>query len=397
MRERARLHLLDWLGCVAAARRSSVAEVARAAEPDVLTRAALLGNLVEMDDVHRTALLHPGPVVWPAVLSAVRDEKAGMDALLDGGVRGYEAVIAVGETLDAFHYARWHNSSTAGGFGAAAAAASVYRLNTEQTSWAFGNIGSLAGGLWHMRHAPGSMTKQLHVAHAALAGLWVARLARSGFTGPSEILEGPQGLYEAMTSEPGTLRLQDGWLMDEVSFKPWAACRHAHPAIDAALELKAGGALDERILVETYADAIAFCDRRTPSNAIQAKFSLQHAVAVVAVRGEPRPEDFDAEAIDDPAIAAARTRVDVREAEDISARYPSHFGARVSVGDRTVDLHDARGDPERSLSRQGIIDKARQLIIWGHLRESEADRAVELALSHTGAAEPLLRLLEDWL
>jgi 2-methylcitrate dehydratase PrpD len=397
MRERARLHLLDWLGCVAAARRSPVAEVARAAEPDVLTRAALLGNLVEMDDVHRTAILHPGPVVWPAAWSAVRDEKAPMDALLDAAVRGYEAVIAVGETLDAFHYARWHNSSTAGGFGAVAAAASVYRLDSEQTSWAFGNIGSLAGGLWHMRHAPGSMTKQLHVAHAALAGLWVARLARKGFTGSATILEGEQGLYQAMTEEPGKLRLQEGWLMHEVSFKPWAACRHAHPSIDAALELKSTGALAERILVETYADAIAFCDRPTPSTSIQAKFSLQHAVAVVAVRGEPRPEDFEAEAIDDPAIAAARARVDVCEAEDISARYPAHFGARLSAGGRVVELQDTRGDPERPLSRKGIIDKARQLITWGGLGEHEADQAVELALTQSGPAEPLLRLLEDWL
>jgi 2-methylcitrate dehydratase PrpD len=397
MRERARLHLLDWLGCVAAARRSPVAEVARAAEPDVLTRAALLGNLVEMDDVHRTALLHPGPVVWPAALSAVRDENAKMDALLDAAVRGYEAVIVVGETLDAFHYARWHNSSTAGGFGAAAAAASVYRLDPEQTSWAFGNIGSLAGGLWHMRHAPGSMTKQLHVAHAALAGLWVARLARRGFTGSAEILEGPQGLYEAMTRQPGRLRLSEGWLMNEVSFKPWAACRHAHSTIDAALELKSAGALDEGILVETYADAIAFCDRSIPISSIQAKFSLQHAVAVVAVRGEPRPEDFEPEAINEPAIAAARARVDVREAEDISARYPAHFGARLSAGGRVVELEDARGDPERPLSRQGITDKARQLIMWGGLSEHQADRAVELALTESGSAKPLLRLLEDWL
>ena len=94
---KARLHLLDWLGCVAGARRSEVAGVAIAAEPDVLARAALLGNVLEMDDVHRAAVLHPGPVVWPAALSAARDEKAGMARLLDGAVRGYEAVIVVGD------------------------------------------------------------------------------------------------------------------------------------------------------------------------------------------------------------------------------------------------------------------------------------------------------------
>ena len=103
-RARARLHLLDWLGCVLGARRSDVAKMARRAEPDVLTRAALLGNLFEMDDVHRTAILHPGPVVWPSALSAARQEMAPMDALLSAAVRGYEAVIAVGATFDARHY-----------------------------------------------------------------------------------------------------------------------------------------------------------------------------------------------------------------------------------------------------------------------------------------------------
>jgi hypothetical protein len=62
-----------------------------------------------------------------------------------------------------------------------------------------------------------------------------------------------------------------------------------------------------------------------------------------------------------------------------------------------VELHDARGDPERPLSRRGIVEKARQLIMWGDLAEGEADRAVALALDHNGPMKPLLRLLEDWL
>jgi len=397
MRERTRLHLLDWLGCVAGARQSAVAEVGRTAEPDLLTRAALLGNVLEMDDVHRGALLHPGPVVWPAVIAAIRDEGGTMDTLLDAAVRGYEAVIAVGETFDAYHYAHWHNSSSAGGFGAAAAAASVYGLDPQRTAWAFGNIGSISGGLWHMRHAPGSMTKQLHIAHAALAGLWVARLARKGFVGPAAILEGPQGLHEAMTKEPAPLRLGEGWRIADVSVKPWAACRHAHPAIDAAMALKENGDLSGPILVETYADAVTFCDRPEPSNVIEAKFSLQHAVAVVATKGEPKPEHFEPAAIGDPATAAARTKVEVREAEDISARYPAHFGARVSAGGHSIELIDTLGDPERPLSRDGLITKARQLIAWGGLAEAEADRAVGLALESGRDPKELIGLLEDWL
>ena len=329
-RLRARLHLLDWLGCVAGARQSEVAKVARKAEPDILTRAALLGNILEMDDVHRTSILHPGPAVWPSVLSAVRDVDGEMEELLDGAVIGYEATIAIGSTFDTAHYAYYHNTSTAGGFGAAAGAGKVFQFSDAQYVNAMGNAGSVAGGLWQMRHED-VMTKQMYVTHAALVGLWHARLAKEGFSGPRFILEGPQGLYAATCDQPLPMTFPDQWRIHEVSFKPWGACRHAHPAIDAALELKEkAGALDGDISVETYADALTFCDRPNPQSVIDAKFSLQHVVAIVAEKGLPELSDFESEAIGN--FAETRSNVTVKEASDISARYPEHYGARVTCG-----------------------------------------------------------------
>lgn len=380
---KARLHLLDWLACVAGARRSEVAEIARKAEPDVLTRAALLGNVLEMDDVHRTALLHPGPVVWPAALSAARETRCGMDVLLAGAVRGYEAMITVGATFDPFHYGHWHNTATAGGFGSAAAAVSIFGLDADATADALGHAGSLAGGLWRMRHEPG-LTKQLHVAQASLTGLWHARLARACAKGPRAILEGEQGLYAAMTREPRPLLLGDTWRMDEVSFKPWRACRHVHPAIDAALELKRQGRLAMPVRVETYADALRFCDKPEPGTVLEAKFSLQHGVAIVLDKGAPELEDFEPAAI--ARLASLRAQVSVTEAPDLTAAYPAHFGAR--IGDLTVQ--DALGDPERPLSPEGVQDKARALFAWGGV---DADEVIDAALNGDDPAR-LLALLE---
>lgn len=62
-RARARAALLDWLACVAGARQGRIAEVGRRAMPDMLERVSFLGSVLEMDDVHRAALLHPGPVI----------------------------------------------------------------------------------------------------------------------------------------------------------------------------------------------------------------------------------------------------------------------------------------------------------------------------------------------
>lgn len=424
-RARARLHLFDWLGCVAGARGEGVAAVARAAEPDPVTRAALMGNALEMDDVDRQGRLHPGPVVWPAALCAARDgsaaiggarddaaatgrarddaaatggardDAAAMAVLLDGGVRGYEAMVTVGRMLDDHHYALWHPTATAGGFGAGAAAASVFGLGRDAMVATLGNAGSMAGGLWRMRHEA-VMTKAVHAAHAALAALWFARMARHGMTGPVHILEGEQGVFAAMTAAPRAVPDTPGWRLAEVSFKPWPACRHAHPAIDAALLIADALAGDGPIRVETYADALRFCDQPAPTTAAEAKFSLQHAVAVVAVKGRPTLADFEPGAL--AAFAAARARVTVARADDLDAAYPAHFGARVRAGGRVALAADALGDPENPVDRAGLEAKLRALVAWGGLPPSEADAAIALVLDGTDDAPlaPLLALIARW-
>lgn len=388
-RARARLHLLDWLACVAGTRQTQVAKVLYRAELGGARRAAWLGGVLEMDDVHRAALLHPGPVIWAAALEAAADVDADLDAVLDGAVRGYQAMIAIGDSFDAQHYAHYHNTATAGPFGAAAAAGSVLGLNQDQLVAALSNAGSTTGGLWQMRHESG-MTKQWHVAMAGNNGYFAAYMAARGLTGTSSVLDGPQGLYAATCAAPKPLDLDEGWRIHEVSFKPWAACRHAHPVIDCALELRARGELHGPFRVETYADAIAFCDRPNPVTEVDAKFSLQHAIAVIASGRDAKPEDFTPEAI--AALADLRAQVTVAEDKAITARYPAHFGARVNG----LELIDTRGDPERPVDEAVIRAKMHTLAAWGGLAADEAERACNLAL-HGDDAAAIADLLEDWL
>lgn len=391
VRRRARLHLLDWLGCVAGARTSQVARIQRGIPgASAVDRAVWLGNVLEMDDVHRTAILHPGPVIWPTVL-AVGDD--ALDEALDAAVRGYEATISIGSMLDARHYAFWHNTATAGIFGAAAAAAQ--RLGTEapQLVAALGLAGSVTGGFWQMRHEP-VMAKQWHLAHAMTMGIHAARQARHGVTGPRFILEGPQGLLAATCSAPKPLELREDWRIAEVSFKPWGACRHAHPAIDAALELASRGVLQGPVKVGTYRDALVFCDRPDPGSAIEAKFSLQHAVAIVMTRGVPRLADFEPDAI--AALAEARKLVTVEEDTALTAAYPAHFGARVTCSSGEVTLRDALGDPERPLSQEGIVAKARALMEWGGIAPVAADAAI-CTVFETDRVGDIAALLKGWL
>jgi 2-methylcitrate dehydratase PrpD len=388
VRTRARLHLLDWLACVAGARGSEVANVVRSMSLGELDRAAYLGNFLEMDDVHRAALLHAGPVIWPSAFLPLADQDcdAGLDEIVVAAIQGYEAMIVIGATMDAHHYAHWHPTATVGAFGAAAATASMLQLDQAQMTDALGNAGSLAGGLWQMRHEV-ALTKQLHVASVTRHGFFASYGAMHGLTGPRFILEGPQGLYAAMCRDPKPMVFTDHWRIEEVSLKPWAACRHAHPVIDCALELRAAGRLEAPFVAETYRDAITFCDKPDPMTELDAKFSLQHAIA--DGRGAT-PADFTPEAI--AALAPLRAQVSVREAPEITARYPAHFGARLNG----FELIDTRGDPERPVTEADIIAKMHMLAEWGGLPPDEADRAVELALRGDDAGA-ISKMLEDWL
>lgn len=387
VRTRARLHLLDWLACVAGARGWCRAQGFEAEMP-VEDVAALLGNALEMDDVHRGALLHPGPVVWAMSFGRIAGRHVTLSQVLDGAVVGYEAMITVGSTFDAWHYAHYHPTATAGGFGSTANMAFAV-LAEEQLAQALALAGSVAGGLWQTRHST-NHGKQWHVLNARHVGFDAVMAARDGLTGPLDILEGPQGLYAAMCREPKPMVLGPGWRIEEVSFKPWAACRHAHPAIDCALELRAAGKLAPPFHVETYADALTFCDNPHPTTETQAKFSLQHAVAVIASGRNATPADFTLEAIAE--LAPLRAQVTVSEDTAITARYPTHFGARVNG----FELQDCRGDPERPVGEADIVAKMHMLAEWGGLPASEADRAAELALRGDDAVA-IVKMLEDWL
>lgn len=409
-RERARRHLLDWLGCAIGARPTlQGAALARwsatgfkrectalLGPPSDRLRAVMingaLGNVLEMDDVHRSSILHPGPVVIPAALAMAEVEGLSLARLLDAIVRGYEAMIRIGRSFGRAHYRYFHNTSSAGAFGAAAAAAAVLGLPAVGLSHALALAGTRTGGLWQMRLEPGE-AKSWHNAQAAQSGLQAAEWAAAGYRGPLAILEGPLGLYAAMAADadPAQVLAMDSidWQIEGVSFKPWPACRHAHPVIDAALRLVATAPLDvaaiDKISIASYQDALRFCDRAEPVDEAQARFSLQHAVAVCLRRGAPRAEDFRGEALHDPALAALRARCRLSADAALEARYPQHYGAQLSIqlADGSVReclIADAWGDPEWPLSVADIAGKAQRLLQAGGVSGPMAQRLAEAIL-----------------
>jgi 2-methylcitrate dehydratase PrpD len=388
--------LLDWLGSALAGSGTDVgAKLLAYADAEPEGAASIVGSgtgrspecaafvngaishIVEMDDVDRGAVLHPGAVVIPAALAiAEYRTKSGRD-FLSAIVAGYEVAVRIGEAVGKKHYSFFHNTSTCGVFGAAAAASWLLDLDEEQMVWALGNAGTQAAGLWEF-NSEGAMSKHLHAGRAAANGVLSALLAERGFTGPSRILEGERGFFRATApdADPAivTLGMDAGSRLKihGVSLKPHASCRHTHAPIDCALELRPRTPAHriESIEVSTYGATLALCDRPRPSTPYEAKFSVQYCVAIALLRGNAGLRVFGEDSIRDSSVRELTSRVRARVDPDIEARYPREWPARVVVRLANGDAIEAetthpRGDPEAPLSSAEIESKFRTLAAYG--------------------------------
>ncbi len=177
---------------------------------------------------------------------------------------------------------------------------------------------------------------------------------------------------------------QGPWQLTQTSIKPWPCCRHTHPAIDAALEISAQ--LDSSVKearLSTYQAALDVCDRPEPDNEYQAKFSLQHCVAVALEKGNINFDSFSDTARQ--AATATRHSIHIGLNEEIDADYPGDWGCElevVSVEGQT--LHASRrhckGDPELPLSGHDIIAKAESLLDYAGVDKSSQQQLIKYIL-----------------
>lgn len=393
--ELAALLVLDTLACALGGLKSEPArmlgEVAAPETADTARRAFYLGGLshiLEMDDLHRDSVTHPGCVVIPAAWAIADAKDMGGRAFLKAVLSGYEACCRVGMGVGKAHYRVWHNTSTCGPFGSAMAVGELMGLTEDEAVWALGNAGTQSSGLWEFL-ASGAMSKHLHTARAAESGVLAAQLAALGFTGAEMILEGDKGFFAGLCPDPvpGAVLVgrDDPWQLTRTSIKPWPCCRHTHPAIDAALELhgRLAGAQWRQVTAATYQAGLDVCDRPDPEDPYSAKFSLQHCVAMALRDGRIDQASFGAEAR--RGIAGERSRVAVMLSPEVDAAYPNAWGAEITV--TTVDgrtlsasRRQAKGDPENPVTGAEIADKARGLLALGGMSASEAGAFVEAVI-----------------
>jgi 2-methylcitrate dehydratase PrpD len=393
LRHHAQRALVDWFGNVLRGATVPPASLLAAALADELGQggafvygagaraplrvAALINgtasHAIEFDDIFRDAIYHPGSPTVAAALAAAQARDADAELMLRAIVVGYEVSTRIGVAVQPSHYAFWHTTGTIGSFGAAAAVATVLRLDAPRIAHALATAATMAAGL-QQAFRSASMSKPLHAGHAAEAGALAALAAARGVTGALDMLEGAAGFGAAMSRgadwRRATEELGSRYNIAEMTYKNHGCCGHAFAAIDGALALKAAnGLLPEAIAtlrIGTYKAALEVAGDRAAATASQARFSLPFLVASALVHGAVRLDAFEPPRLADPRVRALMGRIELAVDDACDAAFPRRRAARIDItladGRQLSRFQPTRkGDPELPLSDRELDDKFLEL------------------------------------
>lgn len=246
----ARLPWSDWsrryVGLVGRAGASHVLFSAETVNPQHATFLNVAyGSSFDGDDTHVGAMLHPGVAAWSSALAIAEHTCASGREVLAAVVAGYETIIRIGLAVQPSHFKRgFQSTGTCDGFGTAAAASRLLFRGKDaerRIAEAMGLAGGYASGVAQFYYS-GASAKRIQAAHAAESGIAAALLAKQGYSGPVDIIEGAGGFARAYADGWNPAAIEDGLgqryhLMD-VLVKSHAAAARVAAGIDGMLTLR---------------------------------------------------------------------------------------------------------------------------------------------------------------
>lgn len=346
---------------------------------------------MELDDGHRFGMLHLGAVIIPAVLALGQQERISLDRILHGIVVGYEAAARLAVSMQPGHKkAGYHTTGTCGTIGAALGCAAALSMDRMQMKAVLSAAASSAAGLLEIQENA-SQLKAYNAGQAAMAGAGAVLIGKCRLKGPDDILGGDRGflrIHSATVSEETLVKRDTPLEIERIYVKPYAACRHCHSAMEAAMQLRSrlqtGAEEIEEILIDTYQLAIRGHDHREIKGVESAKLSIPYSVAAAYILNSGSLDAFSESSVNQAEILMLARKVKVRENPEFTALAPGKRIAEVRVV--TVAGHLARarveyakGDPENPMTEDELKDKFMGLMQYCG-REEQAKALLECLL-----------------
>ncbi len=312
-------------------------------------------HALDFDDNFDPPKAHASAVLYPAILALADVQgKSGME-VLDAYITGLQIMGRVGQGVNPVHRNRgWHATATVGVFGAAAACARLLKLDPSQSAHALSLASSMSSGFMSQF---GSMAKSLHAGLAAKGGVLAAALAQNGMQAGKHTLDGPTGMNTLMVgpdrdelrkgltgAEHGqTLRFETRHVgeplhITEYGFrvKRFPNCGSAHRAMDLLLEILQSNPINTdsiiSIIVEAPKSHLDNLFYPNPVTGLEAKFSMQYALACLLVTGYCGLQDFTDEAVARPQLRMFFNKIQLRPVDKLESEFPTRLTVLTTNG-----------------------------------------------------------------
>jgi 2-methylcitrate dehydratase PrpD len=361
---------------------------------------ATYAGSIDADDTHVGSMLHPGSIVFSAALALADDVGADGKDFIAAVAAGYEAMIRIGLSIQPSHFQRgFQSTATCGGFGSAVAAARLAfngeRSADHKIASSIGLVASFAGGLTQF-YQSGSTVKRIHAARAAENGVAAALLARHGFTGPEDILEGSNGFARAYADAAELAIVTDGlgrdYLLREVTVKGHACSARVQAAVEGILDL--GKRIDPDDVADVFVGIPAVILGRLtiprPVDVQAAQMSLPHSAALAVAMAGAAADGFALSVTDyerslhDPQVkrieALVRCEVDPEvEAATTAEAVPARVTISLKDGTkRSAFVPAPKGSPSRPFAHDDHIARFRRELS-NRLTDKTCDEIVDIA------------------
>jgi 2-methylcitrate dehydratase PrpD len=362
---------------------------------------ATYAGSIDADDTHVGSMLHPGSIVFSAALALADEIDADGQAFVAAVAAGYEAMIRIALAIQPSHFQRgFQSTATCGGFGAAVAAARLAFHGTaaadHKIASTIGLVASFSGGLTRF-YFSGSTVKRIHAARAAENGVAATLLARHGFAGPEDIIEGANGFacayadsvdFKRITQDLGT-----DYVLREVTVKGHACSARVQAAVEGIFALCRTHHIDpDRIADILIGIPTVIRGRLTipqPIDVQAAQMSLPHSAALAAAIG-PVDDGFALSVADyerslgDPRVKRIEklVRCEVHsqvEAATTAAAVPARVTITLTDGSRhSVFVPAPKGSPSRPFSHDDHVARFRRELA-NRFTAHACDQIVEIA------------------
>lgn len=355
-----------------------------------------LAHALDFEDVFERAPCHPNAAAVPAAIAMAqaRGGVSGAD-FLAAIVLGCEAACRLALSLkQPLEENGWYPPPILGAFGATVAAGRVARLSATQMRDALSLTLCQTTAPGEIKYSAGSHVRAVREAFGARAAVTSVLLAAGGVSGFERPFEGDAGFFRLFADgryDPDSLTEEfgRGFLIDELSFKPWPSCRGTHAYVELALNLKSAHDFHWRAAARIDADVGAVQEmliaplerKRAPATAIDAKFSIPFTVALALVRNRVSLCDFDGHSLSDADILALAGRIHPASRRDWGRSRASSGGLRITLETGAVmegEIHAPKGHPANPMSEAELVEKFVQCFE----AQPQADSCAAKAFAH---------------